>query len=115
MRHIDEILEAVRNHPHIPPVHKQVLISRIEPEPTREELDRASAQVYPFVCTVPGHRGCDRWTCRWVPKCSKCGALLAECVECGKAALCGESWCLACTPDVATTATGSSSAEVDRA
>ena len=47
MRDIDVVIEAVRNHPNIPPVHKQVLISRIEVRPTRAELDAAAAIVYP--------------------------------------------------------------------
>lgn len=47
MRDIDRIIEAVKDHPNIPPVHKQVLISRIEVPPTRAELDAAAAIVYP--------------------------------------------------------------------
>jgi hypothetical protein len=46
MRTIDDIIRAVREHPSIPPIHKQVLINRIEPEPTQQEIDLARSQVY---------------------------------------------------------------------
>lgn len=45
MRDIDRIIEAVREHPYISPVHKQVLINRIEPNPTHEEIERAKQQI----------------------------------------------------------------------
>lgn len=45
MRWIDEIIRAVEDHPHISPVHKRVLINRIEQEPTQAELDLAVQQV----------------------------------------------------------------------
>jgi hypothetical protein len=47
MRDIDAILDAVRREDRIPPVIKQVLINRIEPRPTPEEIERARQQVYP--------------------------------------------------------------------
>lgn len=47
MRWIDDIIKAVREHPHISPVHKQVLINRIEPKPTAEEIERARLEVTP--------------------------------------------------------------------
>lgn len=46
MRDIDRIIRAVEEDNRIPPVHKRVLINRIEPEPTRAELDRAAAEVH---------------------------------------------------------------------
>lgn len=46
MRDIDRIIRAVEEDDRIPPAHKRVLINRIEPMPTREELDRAKAEVY---------------------------------------------------------------------
>lgn len=36
----------LQQQPSIGPVHKQVLINRIEQIPTQEELDRAHRQVY---------------------------------------------------------------------
>ncbi len=49
-RDIDRIIDYVRNLPagFISPVHRQVIINRIEGdgEPSREELDRAGEQVY---------------------------------------------------------------------
>jgi hypothetical protein len=47
VRDIDRIIRAIEEDDRIPPVHKRVLINRIEPPPTREELDRAQAEVYP--------------------------------------------------------------------
>ena len=46
MRDIDRIIKFVEDDDRIPPVHKRVLINRIEPEPTRAELDRAKVDVY---------------------------------------------------------------------
>lgn len=47
-RDIDRILDYVRNADYIPPVHRQVIVNRIEGDgpPTREELNRAHEQVY---------------------------------------------------------------------
>jgi len=41
MRHVDEIVKVVIRHPHISLIHKQVLITRINKEPTPDELDEA--------------------------------------------------------------------------
>lgn len=47
-RSIDRLLDYVRDLEWMPPIHRQVVINRIDAgEPTREELDRAKAQVYP--------------------------------------------------------------------
>lgn len=48
-RDVDRIIEYVRSVDYIPPVLKQVLVNRIDPPPTRDELDRAHEQVYPNV------------------------------------------------------------------
>jgi len=45
MRDIDRLIEFIQECDRIPPVHKRVLINRIESPPTREELDRAAAEV----------------------------------------------------------------------
>lgn len=42
MRLIDDIIEFIKNHPHIPPVQKQVLITRIELIPSEKEIKQAS-------------------------------------------------------------------------
>lgn len=52
MRDIDWIIQAIEQDGRIPPVHKRVLINRIEPVPTRDELDRARAEVYPDQLTT---------------------------------------------------------------
>lgn len=49
MRDIDRVIEFIRRDSRIPPVHKQVLIDRIEQPPTRQELDAAARIVYPHV------------------------------------------------------------------
>jgi len=41
-RWIDDIVQAVKDHPYISETHKRVLINRIEKPPTREELDQAT-------------------------------------------------------------------------
>lgn len=46
-RDVDAIIDYVKRQTHIPPIHRQILINRIDPEPTLEEIDRASDQVYP--------------------------------------------------------------------
>lgn len=45
MRYIDDIIHAVKEHPGIAPIHKQVIIDRIEKPPTHEELEVAAAKV----------------------------------------------------------------------
>jgi hypothetical protein len=48
MRDIDRLLDYVRDLDWLPPVHRQVVINRIDAgPPTQEELDRAAAQVSP--------------------------------------------------------------------
>lgn len=47
MRYIDEIIKAIQEHPRITPVHKQVLIDRVEKLPTQEEISQAAKKVYP--------------------------------------------------------------------
>lgn len=47
MRDVDEIMQKIREHPRIPPVHKQVMLARLDPPPTQEELDAARRIVYP--------------------------------------------------------------------
>jgi hypothetical protein len=45
-RDIDRLLDYVRDLDWLPPVHRQVVINRIDAgPPTQEELDRAAAQV----------------------------------------------------------------------
>ena len=46
-RDVDRIIDYVNRQTDIPPVHRQVMVNRLDPAPTQEELDRASAQVYP--------------------------------------------------------------------
>jgi hypothetical protein len=41
VRWIDDIIKTVVEHPYISPTHKQVLITRIEKEPTQEEINKA--------------------------------------------------------------------------
>lgn len=48
-RDVDTIIEFIRRQDYIPPVHRQVLVNRIDPPPTQAELDRAKEQVYPNV------------------------------------------------------------------
>jgi hypothetical protein len=57
VRDIDAILEAVRREDRIPPIIKQVLINRIEPRPTPEEIERARQQVYPELAAAAGEDG----------------------------------------------------------
>ncbi len=44
-RDIDRLLEHINGLEWLPPIHRQVLINRIEPPPTQGELDCAAAQV----------------------------------------------------------------------
>lgn len=55
-RDIDRIIKYVREQSYIPPVHRQVIIDRIEGngEPSREELDIAAAKVYPVTTQTRG-------------------------------------------------------------
>lgn len=46
-RDVDRIIRAVEEDDRIPPVHRRVLINRIEMYPNQAELDLARAQVYP--------------------------------------------------------------------
>lgn len=46
-RDVDRIILYVREQTDIAPVQRQVMVNRLDPPPTQEELDRASAQVYP--------------------------------------------------------------------
>jgi hypothetical protein len=39
---IDDIIKAVEDHPYISPVHKILLIARIEQNPTKAEIDTAA-------------------------------------------------------------------------
>lgn len=48
-RDVDTVINFIRQQSYIPPVHKQVMISRLDTPPTREELDEAKAIVYPDV------------------------------------------------------------------
>jgi hypothetical protein len=45
VRDIDEIIAAVNRHPYISPIHKRVLVNRIEPNPTHEEIERARREL----------------------------------------------------------------------
>ncbi len=47
MRDIDYLINFIKTSERFPPVIKQVLINRIDQEPTREELEQARLQVYP--------------------------------------------------------------------
>jgi len=44
-RFIDDIIKAIEEHPHISATHKQLLISRIEKPPTKEEIDKAAKEL----------------------------------------------------------------------
>jgi hypothetical protein len=44
-RKIDRLLDFIDDMEDIPPVHREVLKARIEPEPSKEELDAACAKV----------------------------------------------------------------------
>lgn len=46
-RTIDDVIDYVRHFDRLPPVMKQVVINRLDPEPTEEEIERAARQVYP--------------------------------------------------------------------
>lgn len=46
-RDVDRIIEFVNEITDIPPVYKRVLVNRIDPPPTQEELERARLEVYP--------------------------------------------------------------------
>lgn len=48
-RDVDTIIEFVRKQSYIPPVLRQVMIGRLDPAPTREEIDAAKAIVYPDI------------------------------------------------------------------
>lgn len=48
-RDVDTIIEFIKTQKYIPPVHRQVIISRLETAPTQEELDVAKAIVYPEI------------------------------------------------------------------
>lgn len=51
-RDVDTIIEFIKNQNYIPPVHRQVMIDRLENPPDREELDRAKNKLYPDVKNV---------------------------------------------------------------
>jgi len=53
MRDIDRIIQFVRDDDRIPPVHRQVLITRIERPPTQHELDAARRIVELPACGQP--------------------------------------------------------------
>lgn len=46
-RDIDRLIEYVRTLDYLPPVLQQVVVNRLDPEPTQDEIDRAREQVYP--------------------------------------------------------------------
>lgn len=48
-RDVDRVIDFIRAQDFIPPVHRQVMVDRIEGagEPSQAELDRAAAKVYP--------------------------------------------------------------------
>ncbi len=52
MRDIDRLIDYVKDSEWFPPVHRQVLINRIEVPPTADELERAAAQVYPVLASA---------------------------------------------------------------
>jgi len=46
-RDVDRVMDYVHHMLDVPPVHRQVMLNRLDPPPTQEELDRAREQVYP--------------------------------------------------------------------
>lgn len=46
-RQVDEVIDFIRSLSSIPPVQRQVMIARLDREPTQAELDAAAAVVYP--------------------------------------------------------------------
>jgi len=48
-RDVDRVIEFIRAQDYIPPVHRQVMVDRIEGSgpPTPDELERAKGKVYP--------------------------------------------------------------------
>lgn len=51
-RDVDTVIAFIRNQSYIPPVHRQVMVNRLENPPSKEELDEAKAIVYPDVKNV---------------------------------------------------------------
>jgi hypothetical protein len=54
MRTIDDVIEFVKNHPHISRVQKQILITRLEIIPSDEEIKQAITIVNRGVETKEG-------------------------------------------------------------
>lgn len=48
-RDVDTVIEFIRRQNYIPPVLRQVMVSRLDPAPLQEEIEAAKAIVYPEV------------------------------------------------------------------
>lgn len=48
-RDVDTIIEFIKTQKYIPPVHRQVMVNRLQNAPSTEELEAAKAQVYPEI------------------------------------------------------------------
>lgn len=48
-RDIDTIINYVKGLDYIPPVMKQVIVNRLDPPPSKTEIETAKEQVYPTI------------------------------------------------------------------
>jgi hypothetical protein len=46
-RDVDRVIDYINGLDYIPPVHRRVMVNRLDPRPTQAEIDRAAAEVYP--------------------------------------------------------------------
>lgn len=46
-RDVDRVIDYIKTIDDIPPVHRQIMINRLDPPPSKEELALACEQVYP--------------------------------------------------------------------
>lgn len=48
-RDVDRVLDFIRTQAYIPPIHRQVMLDRLEKPPTNLELEAAKKKLYPEV------------------------------------------------------------------
>lgn len=46
-RDVDQVIRYVMSLTHLPLVQRQIMVNRLDPRPTQDEIERASEQVYP--------------------------------------------------------------------
>lgn len=48
-RDVDTVIAFINNQSYIPPIHRQVMVNRLENPPSQRELDEAKASLYPDI------------------------------------------------------------------